>query len=170
MTAIDPAQLLSDLVDVLLPGGDGWPSGSTAGIQQVLSQRLIIDRSTDSLNELVAALLRAGGPLAGQDEAAQVAIVEKLERDEPDLFGFVRDAAFITYYESPSVVDVINAKGRPYQLRPHITGYPTTPFDLERDTPRHGRGRYIANEAIVALDIAGLGLGQDRTTNWGLKR
>jgi hypothetical protein len=170
LTLAEAAQLLADFVDVLLPGGDGWPSGAAVGVQHVLAQRLTVDRSPDSPAELVVALLRAGGPLAGQDEAARVAIVDRVERDEPALFGWVRDAAFITYYESPAVVAVINAKGRPYQLRPHITGYPTAPFDLERDAPKHGRGRYIAADAVQPIDIAALDLAAGSTTAWGLKR
>lgn len=166
----DAAALIADLVDVLLPGGDGWPNGSAAGAQLLLSQRLVTDRSPGSFDELVAALLACGAPFAGKDEAARIAIVETLQASQPALFGWVRDAAFLAYYESPVVVDAIRAKGRPYELRPHLTGYPTVPFDADRDKPRHGRGHFLAEGAVKPVDVASLNLDADPTARWGLDR
>jgi hypothetical protein len=56
----------------------------------------------------------------------------------------VRDATFFAYYECPLVVRAMNARGFEYKLRPHVEGYRLPPFDPARDTPRHGRGRWIA--------------------------
>jgi hypothetical protein len=44
----------------------------------------------------------AAGPLAGLNETARVAVVQRFEKAGPDLFGWVRDATYIAYYESPS--------------------------------------------------------------------
>jgi len=112
----------------------------------------------------------AGGPLAGLDEASRVAVVQRFEEAEPDLFGWVRDATYIAYYENPFVAEAIVLSGHLYELRPHIKGYPVRRFDLVRDTPRHGRGRYTKTSDVRRVDISALDLESNRTQAWGLKR
>ncbi len=119
---------------------------------------------------MAEALLAAGGPLAGHDEAERVAVVARFESAEPALFGWLRDAAYVTYYENPFVAEVINAQGHPYELRPHNKGYAVPRFDLARNTPRHGRGRFVPTDAVRRVDTSGLDLASDRTQTWGLKR
>ena len=116
------------------------------------------------------AIEAAGGPLAALDEAARVAVVRRFEEAEPELFGWVRDAAYIAYYENPFVAEAINSRGTAYELRPHIKGYPVPRFELARDTPRHGRGRYTKTAEVRRVDISGLDLESNRTQAWGLKR
>jgi len=86
------------------------------------------------------------------------------------LFGWVRDAAYVAYYENPFVAEAINEQGLRYELRPHIKGYPLPRFDLARDTPKHGRGRYTKTSDVRRVDISGLDLESNRTQAWGLKR
>jgi hypothetical protein len=164
------AGLLADLVDVLLPGDASWPSGRTVGVQSLLALRLLEQKGKRDLARVAEALLAAGGPLAGLDEAARVAVVARFEVSEPALFGWLRDAAYVTYYENPFVAEVINAKGHVYDLRPHTKGYAVPRFDLARDTPTHGRGRYVPTDGVRRVDTAGLDLASERTQNWGLKR
>lgn len=164
------ARLLADLADLLLPGEGDWPSGATIGVQSTLAIRLVEERGEADLTRLAQAILRAGGPFADHPEERRIAIVQALEAAEPELFGWVRDAAYFAYYESPYVVAVINAQGHPYRLRPHVKGYPLPRFDPARDTPRHGRGRYLPTEAVRRVDISRLELDSDRTQAWGLKR
>ena len=169
----DPAEaaaLLADLVEVLLPGGGGWPSGASVGVQAPLVLRLIEQRGRGALADVVAALIAAGGPLERQDEAGRIAIVERFEAVEPELFGWIRDAAYVAYYENPFVAEVISGLGFVYELRPHVKGYPVPRFDLARDTPRHGRGRYLRTDEVRRLDISALDLPSERTQAWGLKR
>ena len=161
---------LADLVEVLLPGGGVWPSGKAVGVQAVLALRLLQERGRAELARVTAAVLAAGGPLAGLDEAARIAVVGRFEAEEPALFGLVRDIAYVSYYENPFVAEAINAQGHPYDLRPHIKGYPVPRFDLARDTPRHGRGRYVPTGAVRRVDVSGLDLTSDATQSWGLKR
>ncbi len=168
--ARDAAILLADLVEVLLPGDDGWPSGRTVGVQALLALRLLEGRGKAGFAGLTRALLKAGGPLAPLDEEGRIAVVRRLEAAEPDLFGWVRDAAYIVYYENPFVAEVINAKGNPYELRPHLKGYAVPRFDLDRDTPRHGRGRYTPTGAVTRVDTSALDLDGRLTRTWGLKR
>jgi hypothetical protein len=164
------AKLIADFVDVLIPGQRLWPSASAVGVQGHLALRLMEERGKTALPTLVRAIEAAGGPLAELDEAACVAVVQRFEEAEPDLFGWVRDAVYIAYYENPFVAEAIVLSGHPYELRPHIKGYPVQRFDLARDTPRHGRGRYTKTADVRRVDISGLDLESDQTQAWGLKR
>jgi hypothetical protein len=164
------ARLLADLVDLLLPGDGDWPSGATIGVQSTLAARLVEERGDPDLSRLAQAILQAGGPFTDQPEERRIAIVQALEAAEPELFGWVRDAAYFAYYESPYVVAVINAQVHPYRLRPHVKGYPLPRFDPARDAPTHGRGRWLPTEAVRPVDISTLDLDVDRTQAWGLKR
>jgi hypothetical protein len=164
------AALLADFVDVLIPGERLWPSASAVGVQGLLALRLMEERGKNALPTVVKAIEAAGGPLGPLDEAVRVAVVQRFEKAEPDLFGWVRDATYIAYYENPFVAEAIVLSGHPYELRPHIKGYPVRRFDLERDTPRHGRGRYTKTADVRRVDISGLELESNRTQAWGLKR
>ena len=164
------AGLLADLVDVLLPGDASWPSGRTVGVQSLLALRLLEQRGQAEVARVAEAILAAGGPFTGLDEAARIAVVRRLEADEADLFGWLRDVAYLTYYENPFVAEVINAKGHVYDLRPHLKGYPVPRFDPERNIPRQARGHYVPTDAVRRVDTSALDLASDRTRTWGIKR
>ena len=170
LTPAEGATLLADLVAVLLPGEGSWPSGRDVGVQAFLALRLIEERGKTAFPKLVAALIAAGAPFIEQNEADRVAIVERFEAAEPALFAWVRDAAYIAYYENPFVAEAINASGQIYELRPHLKGYPVGRFDLEKNTPRHGRGRYTPTTDVRHVDTNGLDLASGRTTSWGVNR
>jgi hypothetical protein len=70
----------------------------------------------------------------------------------------------------PPVIEAIRASGRPYSASSHEDGYAMPVFDLERDTPRHGRGSYLRTENVMALDLSSLDLDTVKTTKWGLER
>jgi hypothetical protein len=170
MNPVEVARLLAALVDTLLPGDAGWPSGATVGVQSVLATRLVQERGEDALGKVVEAL-RPGAPaLLSGDEAARVAAVAAWEAGDRELFGWVRDAVYNAYYESPAVVLAINAHGHPYKLIPHVVGYKLPRFDLEHDTPRHGRGAWIATGAVARVPVETLDLADERTQNWGRKQ
>ncbi len=170
ITPVASVGLLADLVDVLLPGDGSWPSGRTVGVQSLLALRLLEQRGKAEFARVAQIILAAGGPLSGLDEAARIAVVARFEANEPALFGWIRDVAYVTYYENPFVAEVINAQGHVYELRPHIKGYPVPRFDPERNTPRHGRGRYVPTEAVKHVDTAALNLASDGNQVWGLQR
>jgi hypothetical protein len=166
----EAAALLADFVEVLIPGEGDWPSASTAGVQALLAVRLFEDLGRGHFARLATAIIAAGGPFAGRSEEERVAIVQRFEAADPALFGWVRDAAYIAYYENPFVAAVINAQGHPYDVRPHLKGYPLAPFDVEHQTPRHGRGHFIATSDVRRIDTSTLDLETERTQAWGLKR
>jgi hypothetical protein len=170
MTPAASCALLADLIDVLLPGDESWPSARTVGVQAFVAIRLLDERGKAAFPKLISALHAAGGPFDGLDETARINVVRSFEQQEPGLFGWLRDAAYVAYYENPFVAEVINAKGHRYELRPHVKGYPLPRFDPARHTPHHGRGRYIPTEQVRPVDTSKLDLESNRTARWGLNR
>jgi hypothetical protein len=170
MTPVETARLLACLVETLLPGDDGWPSGSQVGVQSALATRLVQERGEDAIDTLLRSLGPGAAALLADEEAARVAAVAAWEAREKDLFGFVRDAVYMAYYEHPVVVMAINAHGHHYKLIPHVTGYKLPRFDLARETPRHGRGTWIPTDAVRRVPVETLDLADERTRNWGRKQ
>lgn len=164
------AAALADLVGELLPGDGAWPSGRDVGVQHALQMRYLDTRGEDAVPALGAALAAVGLPFDGEAAAARVAAVQALEAAEPALFGWLRDAAYFAYYEAPAVIAHINARGTPLQARPHLKGYDLPRFDRATQTPSHGRGHWIATDAVQRVDPSGLALDSRITANWGLKR
>ncbi|MBZ5763235.1 hypothetical protein LAV84_27175 [Rhizobium sp. VS19-DR104.2] len=170
LSSPDASQLLADLVDVLLPGDEVWPSASSLGVHGVLAMRISENLFRDGLHELTAAIAAAGGPLAGHRHQARIAIVETFFRQQPRLFDWIYTASVLAYYEQPTVVAAIQATGRPYSIRPHVTGYPLAPFDMSSDRPEHGRGFFLTTESVRPLDISQLRLEENKTRQWGVLR
>jgi hypothetical protein len=164
------ASLFADLVNELIPGGDGWPSAATVGAQGLVAARLIENGDEMDLLRIVSALIAAGGPFSNRIPEERVAIVSRFETQEPQLFEQVRSATTLAYYENPFVAESIRKLGRPYSFRPHATGYPMAPFDFKRDKPQHQRGSYLTTDAMRPLDVSGLKLDENKTQHWGLKR
>ncbi len=167
---VEGAALLGDLVDELIPGDNHWPSAASVGVHGHVALRLAEQAGEAVLGRIVDALVAAGGPFADRAPEDRVAIIERFEATEPELFEQLRVAATFAYYESPFVVAAIRRKGRPYALRPHLTGYPRRPFNVETDTPQHDRGAYVATEAVRRVDTSDLRLDETRTARWGLQR
>jgi hypothetical protein len=170
LSPVQTTAILHDLVDVLIPGDETWPSASAVGVQGLIAVRLFEEAGEDCLPQIVDALLDAGGPLADHDEAGRVAIVTRFSKGKPDLFERIRAATILAYYEHPFVVEAIRTLGRPYRLTPHLIGYPMKAFDMAEDRPRHDRGFYLQTDAVRPLDISGLKLDEIRTKRWGLDR
>jgi hypothetical protein len=170
LTPASSCALVADLIDVLLPGDEVWPSARTVGVQGFVASRLLEERGKSVFPRLMKAVLDAGGPFERLDEETRIAVVKRFEQADPILFGWLRDAAYIAYYENPFVAEVINAKGHRYELRPHIKGYPLPRFDPAKNTPTHGRGRYTPTDQVTRIDISKLDLESNRTQAWGLKR
>jgi hypothetical protein len=170
LTPASSCALMADLIEVLLPGDGVWPSARTVGVQGFVASRLLEERGKAVFPHLMKAVLTAGGPFDGLDESARIEVVRRFEQAEPTLFGWLRDAAYIAYYESPFVAEVINAKGHRYELRPHIKGYPLPRFDTAKNAPTHGRGRFTPTDQVKRLDISTLDLESNRTQDWGLQR
>lgn len=154
--AVRLSTMLRDLVDVLIPGEDGWPSASLAGVHGILGMRLLEEMGEDALVRVERALKDCGGPLEPLDEDMRTTVVARLEAAQPKLFTLIRTAAYLGYYESPGVIPAIRALGQPYDPVPIYKGYHVEPFDRERDRPRHNRGFYIPTDQVKPVDISKL--------------
>jgi hypothetical protein len=82
----DHNRALEALLDLLLPGGDGWPGASAAG--------------ATIADDWAAALALALAGMAPELRAAHLATVEQRE---PEQFQVMLRAAYRAYYTTPSV-------------------------------------------------------------------
>jgi hypothetical protein len=150
------AQMLCDLVDTLLPGEGDWPTASKIGVQGVLAVRLLEALGESALETVDAAITACGGPLGAGDGAGRVAVLQKLEETQPKLFTLLRTASYLAYYENPAVILQVRSLGQPYQAMPIHRGYDVGHFDMDRDRPRHNRGRYVATKDVRRVDLSKL--------------
>ena len=150
------ANMLRDFVDTMIPGDGDWPSASLVGVQGVLAMRLLETLGEKGLDQLDKAILDCGGPLSGLNDSGRLELLERLEKARPQFFASLTTATYLAYYENPAVVRQVQSLGQPYRAMPAIGGYPSAPFDLERDRPRHGRGGYLATDQVRPVDISGL--------------
>jgi len=145
-------EALLRLAGTLLPGGAGFPPFADTDAGPLLLRRLGAGEAARLLDAL-----GARGALPDQP-AAWVAAASRLEAVEPELFTGFRRQAYLAYYEQPGVIAAIRALGHPYNDAPLPDGYPDRAFDPARDTPRHGRGRWIDTDDVRPVDVAALDL------------
>jgi hypothetical protein len=143
---LQEARLIAAFVDALIPGDGDFPPAATLGIQAVTAARLREGLGPEAPGRLAALL--AGAAYRSGD---MVAALRALEAAEPDLFGAALAATYLAYYESPAVVRVLRALGHDYNDAPQPLGYAMAPFDPATDAPGHGRGRWVATEAVTRL-------------------
>src|SRR4051812_50050914 len=75
--------MISQLVDVLIPGGEGWPSASLAGTHGLLGFRLQEVRGEDAVRDLARAVDACGGPLHPPHQGGPGAGGGRLARPHP---------------------------------------------------------------------------------------
>lgn len=170
LAPVDKTRLLLRLVDELIPGADGWPSASEAGVHGIVALRLFAGDAPAMFDRIAALLDWPSGALDSEDAELRIAAVKAFEAADPDLFDKVYAAVTLAYYETPFVVEAIAMTGRPYSIQPHVTGYPMAPFDYARDTPKHGRGHYLKTNEVKPVDTSGLDLDKTKTIRWGIER
>ncbi|MFP5076071.1 hypothetical protein ACLE20_02065 [Rhizobium sp. YIM 134829] len=166
----EKARLLQRLVDELIPGAEGWPSASEAGVHGIVALRLFADGTTGMFDTIAERVDWPSGALDSDDRETRIAAVRAFEAADPDLFEKIYAAVTLAYYETPFVVEAIAVTGRPYSIRPHVSGYPMAPFDYARDTPMHGRGHYLKTDDVVPVDTSALDLDTKKTVRWGIER
>ncbi len=170
LTPVEKTRLLLRLVDELIPGAEGWPSASEAGVHGIIALRLFVEGAPGMFDKIAEGLDCPTGRLDSDDPTARAVAVKAFEAADPDLFDKVYGAVVLAYYETPFVVEAIAMTGRPYSIRPHVSGYQMSPFDHARDTPKHGRGHYLKTEEMRAVDTSGLHLDTNKTERWGVHR
>ncbi len=146
------AATLAALVDLLLPGDQLFPSGSSVGVQAKLADRLIELRHPAAVSELLGRLGDWGAAPGNLDRTA----LERFERADPEEFLLIRNLAYLAYYESPAVHEAIRALGFTYHAVPLPAGYEVGRFDPATDLPRHGRGGFVRTEAVRRVELGRL--------------
>ncbi|MFB2552329.1 hypothetical protein [Ensifer soli] len=110
------------VLDTLLPGGDGFPCASEAGLAAAL------DTNSELAEALSPLLALAGDAFAGMDEGERIACLERIEAADPDRFRATTTLAYAAYYTSPAVLAVISAMSG-YRHPPQPGGYVLPDFD-----------------------------------------
>ncbi len=126
-------RLLNGLLDEIVPASaDGRvPAAGTLGVVDFLASKAADDPALAALLRTVlkraAALAESrGASFEALDAAGRIAVVEALERAEPDAFTALLQSAYMGYYSRPDV-------------RPHfgLSDRPTQPdgYELPDDDP-----------------------------------
>jgi hypothetical protein len=170
LTPAERTRMIRALVDELIPGADGWPSASDAGVHGIVALRVFSEWSEADITALAELLGWQNGGLSNAEAEARIAAVKAFEAADRDFFDEIYTAVTLAYYETPFVIEAIGKTGRPYSHRPHVTGYAMAPFDPARDVPNHGRGHYLTTGDVRPVDTSALDLDTTKTDQWGLQR
>lgn len=150
------AAALAAFLDVLLPGDELFPPASAAGAHGLFSERLRAVRGAGAVFDLVHRLENVYPGFARRSEGERTSAVESLEREDPELFGWLVNTAYLSYYQSPVVVETIRRLGHDYNDAPQPRGYSMDPFDPARDLPARPRGHYLRTEEVSRVYLTGL--------------
>jgi len=146
------ASTLAALVNVILPGDSLFPPAADVGTHLWLMEKMQAEHGTAVVDRVVRTLNQAQ-EFVSQTIAEQTAIVAQFERDEPNLFGFIRHAVYFGYYQTLPVVQAVRQLGREYNHTPQPDGYELAPFDPST-LPTVKRGSYIATEDVKRVDLS----------------
>jgi hypothetical protein len=108
------------VVDTVLPGEAGLPSGSAAGVTTA--------EATAPILLGLAAALGGEEAFANASEAARTDALRNIERERPDTFRSFVAALLSDYYESPVVLTALGWSTAPPQ--PHGHPMPQDPDDV----------------------------------------
>jgi Gluconate 2-dehydrogenase subunit 3 len=109
--ALDTTQraLLTAFADDIIPATDGMPSASDMGAAAYLERVAATDPAIAvSLRDSVTSIDRRARAahaetFVGLPAPARIALMEAMEKDEPDLFRAARDFVYESYYTNPLV-------------------------------------------------------------------
>ena len=152
------AAMLRELVDVLLPGDERFPSASDAGTHGVVADRLVAQLGETALDDFAETIEACGWPLGPLGATERQGVVRRFEADHPEQFETLRMIAYLAYYESPAVVRAVRSLGHVYNDAPQPAGYAMASFD-ESDplqAPAHQRGHYVRTGEVARLDLTPL--------------
>ncbi len=114
---------LDALLDTMLPGGDGFPSASAAGVREWL---LGESRFAHALAEVLELLPER---FEDQEFDVRAELLAKIEKTAPGRFNDAVLAAYSGYYTRPSVLAVIETACGYKAGPPQPGGYELPPFD-----------------------------------------
>jgi hypothetical protein len=149
------AETLAAFVDTLIPGDDLFPPASVTGAQALLTERIRMRYGREGFSRVLA-VLDGDGFFREASPDKRVETVRGLEREDSELFRFLRFATYFAYYQQPAVIAAIRELGHDYNETPQPLGYELPPFDPARHLPATPRGSYKATGDIVRIDLSGL--------------
>ena len=139
------ADLLTAVLDTLLPGGEGFPSASGAGAGVFLLDQVRSSAPQEWLRPLLTGLDdAAGGDFTVRAAEQRTALLQECEVAQPLPFARLLALAYYSYYAQPAVIAAIQALGHDYNQTPQPLGYAMAPFDPANLThlPVVPRGAY----------------------------
>ncbi|HEY8283604.1 MAG TPA: gluconate 2-dehydrogenase subunit 3 family protein [Chloroflexota bacterium] len=139
------ANLLTAVLDTLLPGGEGFPSASGAGTGVFLLDQIGPGARQEWLLPLLTGLDdAAGGDFTVRTAEQRTTLLQQCEAVQPLPFARLLALAYYSYYAQPAVIAVIQALGHDYNQTPQPLGYAMAPFDPVNPThlPAVPRGTY----------------------------
>lgn len=100
---------LEAAMDEIIPAGDGMPAASEIGGVEYLERVAETDaKVTGEIKAALAALGRQSArPFHELDHEARVRALKKLEGQDPEQFGHLRDYVYESYYTQPRVWKLI---------------------------------------------------------------
>ena len=85
--------MIKALVDELIPGADGWPSASDAGVHGIVGLRIFAEWNDERITALADMLGWQSGRLSSTDAETRIAAVKSFETANPELFDKIYTAA-----------------------------------------------------------------------------
>ena len=149
-------KLLAKVVDALIPGDGTFPCASAVGIHRTVAIRAHEAAGPNFATPLAGAF---EGEWQTLDDEAVCARLSAMEQAFPDEFAALLTAAYIAYYESFEVRNVLRALGFTYNDRPQPSGYDLAAFDPANklENPPHQRGHFVETDKVAPVEFAHLG-------------
>jgi uncharacterized protein (UPF0147 family) len=97
---------LSAAMDEIIPAADGMPAASAAHVMRYLEEISVRDGGVRrDIRRAAAALERRSRPrrFASLSAAKSVRVISALEKQEPAVFGALRDYVYEGYYTNPEI-------------------------------------------------------------------
>lgn len=154
--------VLATVADQLIPGGDGFPAPSQAGVVPFLARYIAPIGQPNKWypfleeSDVRGRLDGLGEAFLGKNVDDQIETLRGLERDEPEFFGRLRDLVYHAYYSRPAVVQAINERlpaGRDLRVAPQPYGYSDTIIDWDDELLSRVRGTYKRTEDVVRIEL-----------------
>ncbi|GJF03141.1 gluconate 2-dehydrogenase subunit 3 family protein [Pseudonocardia sp. D17] len=150
--------VLRAIVDELVPPGEGFPAPSEVGVVEDFIPRYVAPTGSRTApfpgaveDRFTAALDAVEPEILAEDREQRVAVLRRLENDDPEFFGQLRALTYAGYYSRPAVVLVMRTHlraARDYNGPPLPYGYDRLTTDWDGFTPPSD-GRFIATEDVA---------------------
>ena len=125
------ADLASDVLDQMVPGGDGFPAAGELGVAQHIDRVAGADPKlrrmfADGLAAIEIASRRLhSADFGGLTDGQKVEVLRHVEAEHPRFFDTLVRHTYAGYYTNPRVIELLGLEPRP----PQPLGFELEPFD-----------------------------------------